>query len=327
MNLFSLVITKPLGFLIDLIYGLVSNYGVAIIIFTFIIKTALIPLTFKSQKSMKKQQKLQPVLAELQTKYANDPQKLQTEMMKLYRDNDVSMMGGCLPMLIQMPILVGLYQVIQRPLTFLVGVDFTAADALAKVADIQKFMIENFPSRIDAAMQKYTPEQLAKISQISLSKWSELAFGQGDPWVLNFNFFGMDLSNVPKTGFAHLFSGNFSDISTILLIIIPILAIATTWFSMKLSQMQMKKNSDNTNAVKKQDNPSEQMSKQMSLMAPIMTGFFTITLPSGLGLYWIVSNIVQIAQQFFINKYFDKKEEDINVKVPEPRRKNRKKRK
>lgn len=325
MNLFSLVITKPLGFLINLIYGLVSNYGVAIIIFTFIIKTALIPLTFKSQKSMKKQQKLQPVLAELQTKYANDPQKLQTEMMKLYRDNDVSMMGGCLPMLIQMPILIGLYQVIQKPLTFLVGIDFSAADALEKVATVQKFMIENFPSRIDAAMQKYTPEQLVKISQISLSKWSELAFGQNDPWALNFNFFGMDLSNVPKTAFMQLLSGNFSDISTLLLIIIPVLAITTTWLSMKLSQAQMKKNTG-AQTEKKEDNPSEQMSKQMSLMAPIMTGFFTITLPSGLGLYWIVSNVVQIAQQFFINKYFDKKEEDINVKIPEPRRKNRKKR-
>lgn len=324
MNLFSLVITKPLGFLIALIYGLVSNYGAALIIFTFIIKTALIPLTFKSQKSIKKQQKLQPVLTELQTKYANDPQKLQTEMMKLYRENDVSMMGGCLPMLIQMPILIGLYQVIQKPLTYLVGVDFSSAEALEKAASLQKFMIENFPSRIDSALQRYTPEQLVKISQISLSRWSGLMFGQSDSWALNFNFFGVDLSNVPKTAFMQLLSGNFSDISTLLLIIIPILAVTTTWLSMRLSQAQMKKNSGDT--PKQENNPSEQMAKQMNLMGPVMTGFFTVTLPSGLGLYWIVSNIVQIAQQFFINKYFDKKEEDINVKVPEPRRKNRKKR-
>ena len=69
------------------------------------------------------------------------------------------------------------------------------------------------------------------------------------------------------------------------------------------------------------------MNKQMSLMGPVMTGFFTITLPSGLGLYWIVSSLVQIAQQYFINKYFDKKEDDIDVKVPEKNRKLRKKHK
>ncbi len=323
MSLFSLVITKPLGFLINLIYALVKNYGIAIIIFTFIIKTILIPLTFKSQKSMKKQQKLQPALAELQKKYANDSQKLQTEMMKLYRENDVSMMGGCLPMLIQMPILIGLYQVIQKPLTYLVGIDFKTEEALAKVSQIQQFMIENHPSMIDAATQKYTAEQLVRTSQILISKWSGIAFGEGDPWLLNFNFFGMDLSNIPRAAFSALFRGDFSDISKLLLIIIPVVAVATTWLSMKISQAQMNKKTDESKS--KEPNPSESMSKQMSLMAPIMTGFFAITLPSGLGLYWIVSNIVQIAQQFFINKYFDKKEDEINVKIPESNRKNRKK--
>ncbi|MCH5185716.1 MAG: YidC/Oxa1 family membrane protein insertase [Oscillospiraceae bacterium] len=325
MNLFSLVITKPLGLLINLIYGLFDNYGIAIIIFTLIIKTVLIPLTFKSQKSIKKQQKLQPFIAELQKKYANDSQKLQTEMMKLYRENDVSMMGGCLPMLIQMPILIGLYQVIQKPLTYLIGVDFKTEEALAKAGQIQQFMIENFPSKIDAAIQKYTPEQLVKISQISLSRWSELTFGKEDPWVLNFNFFGMDLSNVPKSAFMQLFSGNFSDPGTLLLIIIPVIAVLTTWFSMKLSQAQVKKKSETTE--NSEPNPADQMSKQMSIMGPVMTGFFTVTLPSGLGLYWIISNIVQITQQYLINKYFDKKEDDINVKVPESNRKNRKKHK
>lgn len=324
MNLFSLVITKPLGFLIDLIYNLVDNYGIAIIIFTLIIKTVLIPLTFKSQKSMKKQQKLQPVLAELQKKYANDTQKLQTEMMKLYRDNDVSMMGGCLPMLIQMPILIGLYQVIQKPLTFLVGVDFKTEEALNKVAQIKQYMIDNFPNLIDSTTMKYTAEQLTKTAQISLSRWSEMVFGPDDPWVLNFDFFGMDLSNIPKVAFGQLFAGNFSDPGTLSLIIIPVVAVLTTWISMKYSQSQIKKKEDKDKP--KEDNPAEQMSKQMALMAPIMTGFFTITLPSGLGLYWIISNIVQMAQQFFLNKYFDKKEDEINVKVPEPSRKNSKKR-
>lgn len=71
---------------------------------------------------MKKQQKIQPLMAELQKKYANDQEKLQREMMKIYKENNISMTGGCLPMLIQMPILIGLYQVIQKPLSYLAGV-------------------------------------------------------------------------------------------------------------------------------------------------------------------------------------------------------------
>ena len=115
MSLFD-IITVPLGFIINMIYRLVQNYGVAIIIFTIIVKLILLPLNIKSQKAMRKQQKIQPILAELQKKYANDKEKLQQEMMKLYKDNNVSMMGGCLPMLIQMPILIGLYNVIRSPL-------------------------------------------------------------------------------------------------------------------------------------------------------------------------------------------------------------------
>ena len=93
LSLFELCITRPLGFLIRLIYECVQNYGLAIILFTIIIKLILLPLQIKSQKAMKKQQKIQPVIAELQKKYANDQQRLQTEMMKIYKDNNISMTG------------------------------------------------------------------------------------------------------------------------------------------------------------------------------------------------------------------------------------------
>ena len=99
-------IVMALGWIIKTIYDLVQNYGVAIILFTIVVKLILLPLNIKSQKAMKKQQKIQPIIAQLQQKYANDQQKLQQEMMKVYKENDVSMMGGCLPMFIQMPILI-----------------------------------------------------------------------------------------------------------------------------------------------------------------------------------------------------------------------------
>lgn len=258
MDLWDLI-RIPLECLMDFIYNFVKNYGLAIILFTIVVKLILLPLNIKSQKAMRKQQKIQPVLAELQKKYANDKEKLQSEMMKLYKENDVSMFGGCLPMLIQFPILIGLYRVIQSYL--------------------------NRPA--------------------------------GE---VNFNFLGLDLSKVPSQAIGLITKGDFSDIGVVLLIIIPILAMLTTWISMKQSQKMAGQN--NSQAGEQ----AAQMNGTMNAIMPVMTGFFAITLPSGMGLYWIVSNLVQMVQQYALNKLLDSKGDDFVVKVPEKKRKNSKKR-
>ncbi len=249
------IVIKPLTFIIELIYNFVQNYGWTIILFTVIVKLILLPLNIRSQKAMKKTQKIQPYLAELQKKYANDKEKLNMEMMKLYRENNVSMTGGCLPLLIQMPILIGLYQVISN-----------------------------------------------------MSKNPEI----------NFNFLGLNLEKIPSESLQPLMSGNFSDLGTVLLILIPILAVLASWLSTKTMQSQQK-------AQGEAAEQAAQMTNSMNLMMPIMTGFFTFTLPAGMGLYWIVSSVVQIVQQIVLNKILDNKEDEIDVKLPEKNRKKRKK--
>lgn len=322
--MFNLLITTPLGHIIRWIYDLVKNYGWAIIIFTVIIKMVLLPLTVKSQKAMKKQQKIQPIIQDLQTKYKNDPEKLQTEMLKIYRENDISMTGGCLPMLIQMPILIGLYQVIQRPLSYLMSVDFNGEAAINKVIELQQKMVE--AGHNIGNLAQMSMENLAKTSQIQISKWSEMLNGINDEWVINFNFLGMDLSNEPLKALKAIMAGQFNDLSIVLLILIPIIAVATTWFVSKQSQMMTQAKQTPEQKKKAEEDPSMQMTKSMTMMMPIMTGFFTFTLPSGLGIYWIISNVMQIIQQYCLNKYFEKREDDFVVKVPEKRRKNSKKR-
>lgn len=314
-----------MGFIIEFIYSLVSNYGLSIILFTVLIKLVLLPLNIKSQKAMKKQQKIQPIMQELQAKYANDQEKLQREMMKLYKDNNISMTGGCLPMLIQMPILVGLYQVIQKPLSFLLNVDWGAADVINKVIDLQTRMTAQFPDII-GKLTGYTMEQLANNAQIQLSKWSEILNGGTDPWVLNFNFLGLDLSNAPVQAINYLVSGQFGELRVIMLLLIPILAVAATILSSKVMQAQTQAKGQDGKA--KQPDSATQMTKSMTMLMPIMTGFFTFTLPSGLGIYWIISSVVQVIQQIALNRYFDKKEADFVVNVPETlNRKKGKKRK
>ena len=307
-----------MGFLIRMIYDIVQNYGLSIIFFTIIIKLILMPLTIHSQKAMRKQQKLQPYLMELQEKYANDKERLQQATMKLYKDNNVSMTGGCLPMLIQFPILIGLYRVIQKPLTYLLNIDFSLEENISHITDLVSRMVTEFPDVI-GKLKDYTTDQLINMSQIQLSTWSQMLNGAQDKWAINFDFLGLDLSVVPYKGVEYLLAGMFTHVDRILLILIPAIAILTTWLSMKQSQT-MTKTPENAN------NPAAQMSKSMNLMMPIMTGFFAFTLPSGLGLYWIISNVMQIVQQAVLNNYFKQREDDFVVKIPEKNRKNGKKR-
>ncbi|MGN0150330.1 MAG: YidC/Oxa1 family membrane protein insertase [Clostridia bacterium] len=295
-----------MGWIIEQIYNLVANYGLAIILFTVIIKLILLPLNIKSQKAMKKQQKVQPIIAELQQKYANDQEKLQREMMKIYKENNISMTGGCLPMLIQMPILIGLYQVIQKPLSYLIGVDWMQQEVIDKVYMLRDAMASSIGNLATA-----TEEMLANTSQIQLSRWAELVNGASDPWVINFNFLGLDLANAPSAAFNYLMRLDFSNWNTIALLLIPILAVAASVLSMKITQIQTGQNQNKGN------DSAAQMSKSMNLMMPVMTAFFTITLPSGLGIYWIISSLVQVIQQVLLNYYFDKKGEDVVVTIPE----------
>ena len=321
ISIFEFLITRPLGFIIRTIYEFVGNYGLAIILFTIIIKMILLPLQIKSQKAMKKQQKIQPIIQELQKKYANDQQKLQTEMMKVYKENDVSMMGGCLPLLIQMPVLFGLYRVIQRPLTYIKGIDFASETVIESVNNVIALAKENIPEVI-GKLSGLSVQQIYSNYQIQLTTWAEkLGMTKDLGWDINFNFLGLDLSGVPSSSLSAIMAGNFSDIGTVLLILIPALAVFATWLSMK--QTQSMQSAPQTNS---DDNPAQSMSKSMSLMMPVMTGIFTITLPSGVGIYWIMSSVVQMVQQVVLNKYFDNREDDFVVKVPNKNRKNSKKR-
>ncbi|MBR4173664.1 MAG: YidC/Oxa1 family membrane protein insertase [Clostridia bacterium] len=322
LSLFELLITRPLGFIIRMIYSLVQNYGLSIILFTIVVKLILMPLQAKSQKAMKKQQKIQPIIAELQKKYENDRQKLQTEMMKVYKENNVSMSGGCLPLLIQFPILIGLYSVIRRPITYIKGVNFADEAVLERIKTVLAKMTEKFPD-IVGKLSAFSPEQMYKNYQIQLSTWADkLGLAKEYGWNINFKFLGLDLSGVPSSALSAISRGDFSDIGTVLLILIPIFAVLSTWLSMRQSQ----KLTQNPNVKQNDDDPTQSMSKSMNMMMPIMTGFFTFSLPSGIGIYWIVSSLMQIVQQYVLDKYFNEKEDDFVVTVQNKNRKNGKKR-
>lgn len=304
-------ILVALGWVIKSIYELVHNYGLAIMLFTFIIKAVLIPLNVKSQKAMKKQQKIQPIVAELQKKYANDQNKLQQEMMKVYKENGVSMTGGCLPMLVQMPILIALYQVIQRPLTYMFGVPYKDVPeaVLTQVDTLKNAMLEKFPDVVGNLANSDATALLSR-NQINLSNWAERIYGTTHEWFVNFNFLGLDLSRNPWDAFKFL-NDIPNHLGVVLLLIIPILAVIGSMLQNKIT-MRMSGQDNKTG-----ENQAQQMNKAMTWMMPVMTGYFTLILPAGMGLYWIVSSLIQIGQQLLLNRILEKKGEDVVVTVPE----------
>jgi len=216
--------------------------------------------------------------------------------------------------------LFGFYQVIQKPMKYLLRLDFNSQSILDKVeAAYQRVVQVLNPQTAEKCL-----EYMQRDDQIGFLRCiTELSEKTGEfaEWVLNFNFLGLDLSRNPSASISAISSGNFDNLSTMLLILIPVIAVFTTWLSTHL--MQKMSGTNNSGAGES----AQSMTKSMNLMMPIMTGIFTFTLPGAMGIYWIASNIMQIVTQYMLNKFLENKEDDFVVKVPEKNRNNRKKRK
>lgn len=214
-------ISEPLGRLLFYIYGMVNSYGLSIVVFTIIVKLVLLPLTLKQTKSMKQMQELQPKIKELQKKYAKDKQKLNEKTMELYQKHNVNPAGGCLPLLIQLPILIALFQVLRQPELYV------------------------FPPEVYETVEK-----------------SFL-------WI-------KDLSAT---------SSFMESIKDPIMWILPVLAAVTTYYQSKMS------------TPTGTDNPSQ---STMTVVMPLMIGYFSFSFPAGVTLYWVLSNLFQIVQQYFL---------------------------
>lgn len=280
MNFINAVFGYPLGWIMWAIYHIVSNYGIALIIFTLITKLLLVPLMIKQQKSMAKQTAFQPKMTELQTKYKNNKEKLNEEMMKLYEEEGFNPMSGCLPMLVQFPILFGLIDVIYHPLKHIMrfsGDLITQATAIVTEHGITGNVYSPEITIINAV--KANPEYFSSLGSDFVSKV------QG----INFLFMGMDLSLVPT------FELN-------MLLIIPIFSGLTSLALSISSIWQQKKNmGDNKQA-------GSGMMNGMMLLMPIMSLVIAFQVPAGVGMYWIFTNVFSLVQTILLNKFYNPKE-------------------
>ena len=298
------LITVPFGWLIGFLYELTSNYGLAIIIFTFIVQLVLLPITAKSKKSMMKMSRIQPRVQEIQQKYANDKQKQNEAIQQLQKEEGATMgCGGCLWSLVPLLILIPLIQVIRDPIVYILGESSDiAGQIVAQIKELNPALFSsknNYYEQVIAAqaIPQYAEQLKAAIPGISVDTL------QG----INFNFLDINLGTIPQF---NVFKWEVWNWSTIGLFLIPILSAGQQVLSMLLSQKANNSVITNENGIEDKEaaknSQSNQTNKVMLWMMPIMSLWIGFTVPGGLSLYWFVGGVIRMVEDLFLTKHYRK---------------------
>ena len=299
------IICIPFAWLVRLFYTLTGSFGMAIILFTVVVKLIMLPFQVKSKKSMMRMSRMNGKIQEIQKKYANNQAKMQEEMQKLYEEEGVNPMSGCLWSFLPLPILLALYSILRQPITHLMMLSNEVLQELVeKVTATGMDMSAIVQMKDGAAVVKNGVTQLMPYGQINLVKAvTELhpeAVAGVEGWIdLDYNFLGLDLAATPSSVF-----GGFSfSWAVIGLILIPILAGA---FQLVMSMYTMKSQPQQQGAGSM---------KGMMYMMPLMSVYIGFIMPAALGVYWIGQSVFSLIQEGIMTKFFNKKlEEEENAR-------------
>lgn len=270
------------GYVLNLLYNLLNNYGLAIILFTILIKIILLPISIKQQRTMKKSAKLQEQMKSIQFKYKNDPEKMNQEIMSLYKSENMSPMSGCLSSIIQLILLFSIFYLVKSPLTYMRKIPTENLNNYVKQMQDEGKNVNNVYPEIDIIREKGPENEEVR---------------------LNMEFLGLDLSEIPQ-----------QSMSDYRVYIIPGLYIISTFISMRLTtsmQAKAKKKKDvielDADGKPKADDSNEvdvamQTNKMMSWMMPIMSISIAFIAPLGLALYWLINNILMIIERLVLDR-------------------------
>ena len=286
------------GYLLSVLYNIVNNYGIAIILFTVIIKLLLLPLSIKQQKTMKKSAKLQDKMKAIQFKYKNDPEKMNKEIMDLYKNEKMSPFSGCLTAIIQMLLLLSIFYLVKSPITYMEKISSDDINKYTSQLQEEGKEISRVYPEIDLIREyKWLKEKNPEDNHV-------------DKLNLKMNFLGLDLSKIPQQ--------NMTDYTVY---IIPILYILSSFISIRMTTaMQQKKNNQKKETVidgetgqEEKENEMDavmQTNKMMSWMMPIMSISIAFVAPLGLALYWLVSNVLMILERFVLDRMIKQEDEE-----------------
>lgn len=306
----------PFAWLVRLFYNLSGSYGVAIILFTLVLKLILLPFQMKSKKSMMRMSRMNGKLQEIQKKYANNQAKQSEEIQKLYAEEGVNPMSGCLWSFLPFPILLALYSIIRQPITHFMMLSSDAMQQMVDAAANAGLDMANIVQMKDgAAVVRDGLTQLMPYGQINLVKAiaSQLpeAGASVEGWInMDFTSFGLDMAATPWDAVKG-FSFSWAVIG---LILIPILAGGSQFLFSRITMKQQPAG----------DASAAAMNRTMMFM-PLFSVYIAFTMPAAMGLYWIAQSGISAVQEFLMGKFFNKRlEEEENARY-EARQAERKK--
>lgn len=295
---------KIFGYVLNFLYQLIGNYGVAIILFSILVKLLTIPLSIKQQRTMKKSAKIQEEMKQIQFKYKNDPEKMNQEVMALYKRENMSPFSGCLSSIVQIILLLSVFILVQSPLTYMVKLDSQVINQLDTIANQSQVSNSRY-KEIQVIQYVRTLKNEASVSEEEQDDNYKLINQYKDKVNLNMDFLGIDLSAVPTQ--------NLSDWKTL---VIPILYVITSFISIRMTTNMQNNKKDKKlitdgNEEKKEEeyNPMLEANKSMSWFMPLMSVSIAIIAPLGLALYWLMNNLLSITERIVLNKVLKKEEE------------------
>ena len=280
-------IAKPFGWLLMWLYEFTKNYGAAVFLFALVVKVVLLYFSAKSKKSMMRQSRFTPYLKELEARYEGNKQKYQEEVAKLYKEEGINPMGGCLWSLLPFPILLALYRAIRFPITIMMGV---SQEAYAQIKELLTSL--GFEAAGGARAAAYS--QIYE-SQFITGNFDKFAGISDKLKQLDYGFLGLDLSQQPSFRFWQFTKENGTLWSQWGLFLIPVIAALLSYLQSKIST-----------AGSPQDPQTASTSKTMLLMMPLMSLWIGFVMPGALGLYWIATSVFQIIQDYILTKIFNK---------------------
>ncbi len=284
-------IGKLFGMLLLWLFELVQNYGVAIILFALIVKLIMLPFQLKSKKSMMRTSRMTPRLKELEKKFGNDRQRYQEEVNKMYKEEGVNPMSGCLWSFLPFPILIALYQAIRFPITVMMGV---AEELMAEGGAIVTKLAElGYDISLYSTGRNAVAYEQIYQSQFITQHFEAFAGLSDKLQALSYKFLGMDLALVPSFKF-WTWTGEGTELAAAFgLFLIPIVSAGLSWLSMKISQASSPQTMDQA-----------QTNKTMMLTMPLVSLWICFTMPGIMGIYWIAQSVFAIIQDVILNKIF-----------------------
>lgn len=290
----------PFAWLLRALYELTSSYGWALVLFTVVIKLIMLPFQMKSKKSMMRMSRFQPMIKEIQTRYKNNQVKMNEELQRLYAEEGVNPMSGCLWSFLPFPILIALYSIIRQPITRFMMLTTTAMQGVIDAVSAAGFDLAAIAMTANdgAVTVKDGLTQLQPYGQITLVKAAqELGVALPEGWIhMDFSFLGMDLTTIPSDVIGQIGTGGWAVIGVLL---IPIVSGALSFWQSKVSM------AGNPAAADPAD-PTARSTRMVTWMMPLMSLWIGFTLPASLGVYWIANSVLMLVQEKVLNKYFKK---------------------